>query len=163
MEHASHLTAIVARRIEAARRPVEAHDLVCAVIKDGANAGARLLESFDIELPEPAPAAGGPLSTAGLAPDAEHLLAVAEAVARELGDPQVDAEHVVLAAIDGADPVHAGMYRVFGINPALARGQLARLRAGGTDLLAPVPDEAYLDELEAAMHALADEAGSTSS
>jgi hypothetical protein len=159
MERSPHLTSILAARISTQPGPVTAPDVVCAVIKDGANRGARLLASFGVELPEPAPVTGRS-SADGLEPDAVALLVAAAGVADELGDEAVEPEHVVLAAADGGDPVHAGMYRLLGLRPDLLREQLARLRAGRTDLLEPEPDEAYLDEIEAAMHALADDARS---
>lgn len=159
MERSPHLTSILAARISTQPGPVTAPDVVCAVIKDGANQGARLLASFGVELPEPAPVTGRP-SADGLEPDAIALLDAAVAVAHELGDEVVEPEHVVIAAADGGDAVHAGMYRVLGLRPDLLREQLTRLRAGRADLLGPEPDEAYLDEVEAAMHALADEARS---
>jgi hypothetical protein len=148
-------------RLGADARPATAADVVCAVIKDGTNLGARLIESFRVELPEPALATGGD-GTGALTPAAVALLATAAGVARELGHAETGPEHVVIAAADGADPVHAGMYAVLGITPPLLRRQLARLIAdpSTTDVLEPEVDPAFLDHVEAELHRLADEARS---
>ena len=130
-----------------------AMDVVCGVILHGDNLGARLLASFGIDLPEPS----APPLTDELAPDAVDLLEAAAGVAAELGDPAVGPEHVVIASAEGADPVHERTWRALGITGPLLRAQLERLRQGG-ELLAPVPDPAYLAELESALHALADDA-----
>lgn len=148
-------------RLDTEARPATAPDVVCAIVKDGTNLGARLIESFQVELPVPLLAAGGDRS-GSLAPDAEELLLVAAAVARELGHGKVGPEHVVIAAADGADPVHAGMFAVLGLKPSLLRRQLTRLLAdpSTSDLLEPEVDPAFIDRMEAELHRLADDARS---
>jgi len=139
-------------------RPVEAHDVVCGIIKHGENLGARLLTSFGVELPEPdpTPADGG---DAELTDGARHLLEAAARLALELRHDQVGTEHVVIAAAEGADPLHADMYRALGVTPRLLREQLDRFLANPwtTATVEPEPDQGFLRKLEAELHRLADE------
>lgn len=137
-------------------QPATAPDLVCTVLKHGHNDGARLVASFGVELPEPGGAEGvsGYVGSA----DVDALLRVAARVADDLGDDAIGPEHVILATLadESIDPEHAGLFKVLVGREPLFREQLARLRAGRTDLLAPEADEAFLAEVEQQLYRLAD-------
>lgn len=156
------LAAIVEARsaeLQARGRPMEPYDLVCGIIKDGENLGARLLRSFGVELPEAAPV--GPAS--GVEVDAvaatRGLLEAAAKVALELKHGWVGCEHVIIAAAEGADPLHADMYKVLGVTPRQLREQLERLLANPwtTQTVEPEVDQAFMAKVEAELHRLADE------
>jgi len=151
------LTAIVEHR-RTLGRPVEAHDLVCGIIKHGENLGARLLTSMGIELPEPDPTAGGE-GTGELTAGARGLLAAAAKVAIDLRHNYVGTEHVVIAAAEGGDPLHADMYAALGVTPRLLRQQLERFLANPwtTETVEPEVDPAVIDRIERELHRLADE------
>jgi len=151
------LAAIIdGRRSQA--RPVEALDLVCAIVEHGENLGARLLTSFGVELPEPdpAPKAAG---AGELTPGARALLEAAARVAIELRHDRVGTEHVVIAAAEGADPTHADMFKVLGVTPRLLREQLERFLANPwtTHTVEPEVDQDFVAKVEAELHRLADE------
>lgn len=151
------LSAIIEGRLSLGR-PVEAHDLVCAVIKHGENLGARLLTSVGIELPEPAPASAGD-GTGELTAAARGLLEAAAKLAIELKHDYVGTEHVVIAAAEGGDPLHAEVYAALGATPRLLRRQLERFLANpwSTETVEPEVDPAVLDRIERELHRLADE------
>jgi hypothetical protein len=143
-------------RMAADARLLTAPDLVCAVIRHGDNAGARLIASFRVDLPDPRPADREP-GDGALDEGSRSLLEAAARVARELDDGAVATEHVVIAASE-VEPLHAGVYAALGISPALLRAQLARLRADPStrDLLEPQVDPAFDALVDEALHRLAD-------
>jgi hypothetical protein len=151
------LAAIIDKR-RSQERPVEAYDLVCGIVKHGENLGARLLTSFGVELPEPDPTPGR--GGAGeLTDGARALLEAAARVAIELRHDHVGTEHVVIAAAEGADPLHADMYKVLGVTPRLLREQLDRFLANPwtTATVEPEVDQDFMAKVEAELHRLADE------
>ena len=151
------LAAIVEKRRHQ-DRPVEAYDLVCGIVKHGENLGAKLLTSFGVELPEPDPTPQ-PGGAGELTDGARHLLEAAARLAIELKHEHVGTEHVVIAAAEGADPLHTDMYKVLGVTPRLLREQLERFLANPwtTRTVEPEVDQAFIDKVEAELHRLADE------
>jgi hypothetical protein len=147
------------REMQSRGRAVEPYDLVCGIIKDGENLGARLLRSFGIELPEPAPVEARATTDVQATEATRGLLEAAAKVALELKHAWVGCEHVVIAAAEGADPLHADMYRALGVTPRLLRDQLERFLANpwSTATVEPEPDQGFMDRIESELHRLADE------
>jgi hypothetical protein len=65
----------------------------------------------------------------------------------------------VIAAAEGADPLHADMYKVLGVTPRLLREQLDRYLANPwtTATVEPEVDQDFMAKVEAELHRLADE------
>ncbi|HWS37886.1 MAG TPA: Clp protease N-terminal domain-containing protein [Actinoplanes sp.] len=108
-------------------RDVSALDLLCGILKDGENLGARAVQALGVDLPVP----DLPQSregTGALAPDALEALANAFKIALDMRHDHVGTEHVVIAMAAEAAPAH-DIFSVLGITDRLLRQQIERMIA----------------------------------
>jgi ATP-dependent Clp protease ATP-binding subunit ClpC len=108
-------------------RDVSALDLLCGILKDGENLGARAVQALGVDLPIP-DVPQGHEGTGALAPDALEALANAFKIALDMRHDHVGTEHVVIAmAADGAS-AH-DIFAVLGVTDRLLRQQTERMIA----------------------------------